>query len=259
MQNLETEDAFSIANNIGTELKRNGIRSRVLNFGTGGFQSAMESIKFQTLIRKVPKSELPTSAVFYDGFNDSMCGYFYGPGTMQVDLSLKMRDLVEGHYGRLLLYSFSQLLSRWSVFWSDYIGSRINQSLYLAGSLRDDGKNLKETVSAYVANVRMTGAICQEFQIRCFFMLQPLVVTKANLSPVEQKAMNELSSDYINFIREFYRLSSLELRHERTFTDLSDILNGRAESDFYDVGHTSPFTGKIIGQEIGKRIMRARE
>ena len=256
MQNLETEDALSIANNIGTELKRNGIPSRVLNFGTGGFQSAMESIKFQTLIRKVPKSELPTSAVFYDGFNDSMCGYFYGPGSMQVDLSLKMRDLVEGHYGRILLYSVSQLLSRWSVFWNDYLGSRINQSLYFSGSTPKDGENLKKTVSAYVANVRMIGAICQEFQIRCFFMLQPLVVTKTNLSAVEQKAMNELSSDYITFIKAFYQLSSLELRDERTFTDLSHILNGRTESDFYDLGHTSPFAGRIIGQEIARRMLQ---
>jgi hypothetical protein len=260
MQNLETEDQLSIANNIGVELNKSGVPARVINFGTGGFQSSLESIKFQDLLRRVPESERPTTAVFYDGFNDAMYSYLFGAGSMQLDLSLKMRDLVEGHYGRLLLYSLSQFLSQHSVFWDKYIGHRINYSLYLStGSINDDPKKLQKTVSTYVANVRMTGAVCHELKIRCLFILQPLVVTKFKLTAEEQKALHALSTESITFVKEFYRLSSLALRDLSTFADLSHMLDDSVESDFYDLGHTSPFTGKRIGREIARQITRVRQ
>src|SRR5262249_23970647 len=65
MQNLETEDRLSIANQMAVELIRNTVRARVLNFGVGSFQSSMEAIKFQDLIRRVPINEIPTTVIFY--------------------------------------------------------------------------------------------------------------------------------------------------------------------------------------------------
>ncbi len=39
------------------------------------------------------------------------------------------------------------------------------------------------------------------------------------------------------------------------FIDATNILNGRARSDFYDIGHTSAETSPVIGQKIAHMIL----
>jgi len=78
MQNLETTDELTIANQMAVRLKAFGVSANVQNFGTGSFQSSMELIKFQDLLRRVPPEMRPTYAVFYDGYNDAQCGYLFG-------------------------------------------------------------------------------------------------------------------------------------------------------------------------------------
>ncbi|MCK4788749.1 MAG: hypothetical protein KAV87_33715, partial [Desulfobacteraceae bacterium] len=69
MQNLETIDKFTIANSLACNLRKSGIKASFLNFGTGGFQSSLESIKFQDLLRRTSFSERPDVVIFYDGVN----------------------------------------------------------------------------------------------------------------------------------------------------------------------------------------------
>ncbi|MCI0562758.1 MAG: SGNH/GDSL hydrolase family protein, partial [Nitrososphaera sp.] len=186
MADLEADDDLSLANQIALELNKDNVKARVHNFGVGGFQSSLETIKFQDLLRRVPLRERPTTVIFYDGFNDVSYGYNFGAANLPRDMSLKLRDLVDRNYTRLLVYVFSELLSRHSVFWKDFIRNRINNRLYEGQTVNQDAENLDKTVSSYVVNVRMTRGICQEFHIRCLFILQPLVITKANPTSVER-------------------------------------------------------------------------
>jgi hypothetical protein len=98
MENTETTDRLTIANTWARIFNDSLGPTHVKNFGTGGYFSSYELIKFQKLLREVPKSELPTMAIFYDGYNDAMNGFQYGPGRLQSDLSLKLQALVEQDY-----------------------------------------------------------------------------------------------------------------------------------------------------------------
>ena len=64
MQNLEADDRLTLANQIAAELNKNSLGVLVYNFGSGGFQSSLESIKFQDLIRRVPTTQRPTTTIF---------------------------------------------------------------------------------------------------------------------------------------------------------------------------------------------------
>ncbi|MET0515220.1 MAG: hypothetical protein ABW047_07840, partial [Nitrospiraceae bacterium] len=253
MQNLEADDRLTLANQIAVELNRRERGAQVHNFGVGGFQSSLETIKFQDLLRRVPVTERPSNAFFYDGFNEAMYGFYFGAGAMQADLSLKMKDLVEREYPRLILYAGSAFLSRYSVFWRNYINHRIENSLY-GQNLYSERKNLDKTVSTYVLNVTMTQGICKNLKIRCVFALQPLVVTKANPTDLEQKVIDSLDPDYIEFARAFYRRVALELHDREEFVDLSHVLDQSPEPHFFDLGHTSPYSGIVIGKEIARLI-----
>lgn len=258
LQNLEADDELTLANQIVVELHKQHVPTHLYNFGTGAFQSSLETIKFQDLLRRTAAYEWPTTAIFYDGFNDSIFAYFYGAGRFQSDTSGKLQNLIERDYPRLMIYAASEWLANRSVFWSRYIRERIDVTLH-SGHVPDNSpENLTKAVAAYTANVKMTKGICREFGIRCLFFLQPLVITKQPLGAVETKVVEGLGDAKARFGQDFYTQVAAALADEPTFHDLSNVLDGVTESHFFDYGHTSPFTGITIGRVIARHILRAR-
>ncbi len=259
MQNLEADDELTLANQIAVELNKQQVPTHLYNLGTGAFQSSLETIKFQDLLRRTPPRERPTTVIFYDGFNDSIFAYFYGAGRFQSDTSSKLQDLIERDYPRLLIYSASEWLANRSVFWNNFMRERVDVTLH-AGHVPDDSpENLAKAVAAYSTNVKMTKGICRELGIRCLFFLQPLVITKQPLGTVEAKVVDSLGTAKVRFGRAFYAQAAAALADEPAFHDLSQVLNGIQESHFFDYGHTSPYAGVTIGQAIARHIIAARE
>ena len=108
-------------------------------------------------------------------------------------------------------------------------------------------------------NVRMTRGMCRELQIRCLFFIQPLLVTKASLSSLEARVLDAMDEAQVRFVRDFYANAAQELHAEPSFHDLSGVLDEHAESHFFDLGHTSPFSGMVISKAIARRILEDRE
>jgi hypothetical protein len=254
MQNLESDDRLTLANRIAAELNQQRVPARVYNFGSGGFQSSLESAKFQELLRRTPQSEWPTTAIFYDGFNEAMYGYYFGPAALPQDISLKMKDLVEGDYLRLVAYMTSQIISKYSVFWSKAISPKVGQATY-GSHVYPDRKNVERTTDAYATNVRMTLGICRNLNMRGRFFLQPLTATKSPLTALEKAALDSLDEDYVEFVRAFYARAVEMLKQEEGFHDISHILDLEPGSHFFDLGHTSPFSGVPIGKALAQFIL----
>ncbi len=258
MQNLEADDDLTLANQIALELNRRQIPTRLHNFGVGAFQSSLELIKFQDLLRRVPSNERPTTVIFYDGFNEALFAYLYGAGRFQQDTAGKLRDLIERRHPRTAVYAASEWLAGHSVFWATYMRPRIEAKLYSGQAPDASAENLDLAVQIYVANVTMAKGTCREFELRCLFLLQPLIITKTPLNAVETNVLQSLDQTSVQFGKNFYREAAAVLRDEPAFHDLSGVLNDNPQADFFDYGHTSPFTGMTIGKEIAARIIKAR-
>jgi hypothetical protein len=261
LENTETTDTLTIANTWGRVFNRTLAPTHVKNFGTGGFSSSYELIKFQKLLREVEESEIPDLAIFYDGFNDALLGFQYGAGRMQGDLSLKLQAMIERKDLMISTYSLSRMLSRYSKFW-ERTGARVVESLLVPlPRLPADSGNLDATIRVYASNVRMIRATCDSFQIRCFFVLQPLLVTKTPLSELEREVLSGLEAhprfgpEATRFVRNFYAGVVREFGGSEDFVDASHILDRRTQSDFYDLGHTSALTSPVIGDAIAGEIL----
>jgi hypothetical protein len=270
MENRETTDTLTIANTLAKEFNESLGPTHVKNFGTVSFFSSLELIKFQKLLREVPDSERPTIAIFYDGYNDAIHGYLFGAGRMQSDLSQKLQALVENRYFVNLLYATSNLIKSVSRIW-ELTGARLVEvSLFsstcgtpvVPGCLRprDDDANLDAAIRAYISNFRMIHATCREFEIRCFFILQPLIAIKRPLTPFEQKVLDglKIGPRGIGFVRKFYANVIEELASHRSFIDASQILNDRTVPDFYDIGHTGPESAPVIGERLARILIERR-
>jgi hypothetical protein len=261
MENTETTDNLTIANTWARLFNESLGPTHVKNFGTGGFFSSYELIKFQKLLREVPADELPTMAIFYDGYNDALFGFQYGPGNLQKDLSLKLQALVEYDNLTTGAYAISRGLTRYSRFWERTGARFVEHWLFTLPEPDTAAANLEATVYIYTSNVRMIQATCQLFEIRCYFVLQPLLLTKTPLSQVEQEVLDGLEAhprfgpEGSQFMRDFYTLVAQELSGNDYFIDASHILDNRPASDFYDPGHVAAQTPPIIGEKIAQLIL----
>jgi hypothetical protein len=261
MENTETTDSLTIANTWARLFNEELGPTHVKNFGTGGLFSSYELIKFQKLLREAPEAELPTMAIFYDGYNDALFGFQYGPGSLQKDLSLKLQALVEYDNLAIGAYAVSRGLTRYSKLWERTGARFVEYWLFTLPEPSATPANLDAAVRIYAINVRMIQATCQLFEVRCYFVLQPLLFTKQPLSQIEQEVLDGLEAhlrfgtEGSQFMRDFYTLAAAELTDHDYFIDASHVLNGRAQSDFYDPGHVAAQTPPVIGEAVGRLIL----
>lgn len=256
MQNLETIDKLTIANSIALNLKESGIKATVFNFGVGSFQSSVESIKFQDLLRRTSPSEKPDFVIFYDGYNDAAYTYLSGAGNIQRDLSEKMEFLITSNHPKLLVYSASNIFDKYSYLWKHYIKPRIDTMLFDPATFFDNKQNLIKGVEMYVLNTQMIRGICKELQIKPLFILQPMIYTKENPTDFEISTKESLNQLLIKFMEEFYDITREKMRSYDDFNDLSHIFDNSKRNDFYDYGHIGPYSGVDIGFHLSQIVAR---
>lgn len=249
MQNNETSDKLTIANQIAFNLNQKGKEVFIRNFGTGSFQSSKEFIKFQEILKNVDSVDRPDVVVFYDGYNDSVHGIMFGAGKTQGDLSQKIKMLVENRWDLMLRYSAAQYLKSKSMFFERFLYRHVLPKEIFKGMVWDySNENTLKSVDIYTANVKMIEGVCAAFEILPVFVLQPMVVTKKGATEFEKKHV--VNDDMRKAILFFYREINTRFKQKDNFLNLSSIFDNNGEDNFYDLGHTSPYSGQQIGAEI---------
>jgi hypothetical protein len=256
MQNLEVPDERTIANAAIAYLNRSGVPATGLNFGVGGFHLALEVVKFVDLIRRSDPQSWPDLVVFYDGYNDWASALVQGAGNIGEDYRSRMRATIEQDYIALFGYATSQFLARYLKAWEKYAHSAIS-NWFIGRNQASRGKGSTDAaVRSYVANTQIVAAVGKALGIKVEFVLQPMLLSKVPLSPFETEFMSRVGPAEADAFQRFYGGVRLAMAGA-SFHDLSSVLNGRQESDFYDYGHIGPHTGSIIGEAIGRSVLTA--
>jgi hypothetical protein len=262
MLNIETTDSLSIANQIAVNLRKKNIFPSIYNFGVWSYQSTLENLKFQELIKQVPPVERPDIVIFYDGYNDAGLTYFFGAGKMSINQSNKIKAIVEGNYTGLMVFSFIKNMSKISKFWAYFIEHSFNSDFSIFGgytreNVDPDEKNIVKGVNIYETNTRIIRSVCKEFCITPFFILQPMIYTKKNLTDFEKNIYRfSIDTSSVNKMRLFYSLTKSAMKKYPDFYDFTGILDESKSNDFYDLGHIGPYTGIKIGKAIADTISK---
>jgi hypothetical protein len=248
-------DGQTLANQTVKRLNEAGNPTQGFNFGCRAFSSPLESVKFQDLLRRVPRASHPTIVVFYDGYNDSVQSFAGNPGG--ISRAGPLRLMVQRKNASLIFYSLAGLCGNYSKFCGRYLSPYLKRWLAHDRKQRDRSRPSPEECAAlFVRNVRMTGAVAQEFGGQPYFFLQPLVVTKQGLGESEQDALAEQTPEKIEFVRSYYEAIRLGLEDNPSFADLSSALNNNGRIDFFDYGHVAPSTNELIAQAMADRLMK---
>jgi len=178
----------------------------------------------------------------------------FGAGNLQGDLSAKLEALVTRNYSALALYASSEIASRYSTLWAYFISPRVAGRLFGRNINDESAGNVAMAVSMYIENVRMIRAICREYQITCLFVLQPVLASKRRLTAFEREVRAHLDVSGIKFMARYYESLKYQLGGQTDFVDLSQVLDDSDTDDFYDYGHTGPYTGVRIGRALADAI-----
>ena len=113
-----------------------------------------------------------------------------------------------------------------------------------------DDIEIKKAVNYYLKNESIINSVCIEYKIKCYFILQPNLLTKSNPTEFEKLKLNSLSNDFKNWQKKYYQLIR-ESNKNYIFYDLSEIFNSNNKySDYTDFIHLGPLSSAKIGNSI---------
>ncbi len=207
---------------------------KVMNFGMGGYHSFQSVI---VLIERLKLGDKIDVVVFYDWVNECLMGSrertdyaeyatlptpFIMPSKGQVDIGIRRHksgvlfDIKERLFD---LYTFKIIRTLRNVF-INYGNKSIDDKQ------ADVNKGqIDKIVSGYKFNMQVIGALAEQFDFDYYFIMQPSLFTKENLSNYEISSDHLKVKQNVNFEKTCYSAARKELNNNKNFYDLSGIID----------------------------------
>lgn len=234
------------------------------NYGIGGYVNFQEIILFIKLIqkKKIENSmELPDFIIFYDGVNDYIAATQGYPLEHHNFTEIKsiFENRLDNDTAKLLLHTAVLITKRIREFFPNISAVlKINKKDISAGE-PDLRPLLKESALAYNFNYNLCKEISEEGEFKIYFIFQPTIFKKLNLSEYELSHTNRSSGSCT--LWEYFYNSIKELDFEEgkniTFLDFTKILDDIKNTVFYCWGdwmHTNWLGNRIIANKIAEII-----
>lgn len=267
MLDLGNEDKNTIPSIVAREFNKEGIKIFAANFGMSGFNSTLERIKFFELLQKTNEKEKPNTVIFYHGVNDAAYSFFYdSPYSLPNFISEGQKLIVNGDYIKITLYGIEKYLWKTAA-----VASKIKNSLSSLFVLKNNNKSttdkkqkfqieyehkIKKSAEYFINNEIIVNSICENFQINCYFFLQPYLFTKKNPTQFEKELLMNEDTNTLEWHSQYYNEVS-EIKKNYKHFDLSNVLDeSHNYSDYYDWIHLGPKSSEVIGKKIFNYIAK---
>ena len=229
----------------------------VRNLGQAFYYSSQEQLSFLSLLKG---ADVPDWAVFIDGGNDT------------AQLALRHDEPIYTPALRAMWRQRSEPAAASAMlFWHLPIGRAVRSLANRvrsgqAASPQDEDQHrlisddthltaaeraqiVDYVVSRYLTNIRITRAICKDFEIRCLFVWQPHPAYKYDRRLHKEFPFKGPVPEYFTDIFE-----RLENHREPGFVYLGDLLYNRSEKSYVDDVHYNEAVNEAIAEEISRRV-----
>jgi len=215
-------DNETIASKIQSKLKIYNSKVCVYNFARGFYFSSQERVLLESLILK---NQVPNMVIFIDGLND----YFYSDSEPEFTRSLE--DFIGGKNKLGVILSYLPI-------------TRVVNFIYHSKEKLQvkEEKELKETTQRYFANKKIIDVISKGYNVKAYFIIQPVPTYKYNLSNhiIFQRNPEILDEEVNSFLgykvlEKYYR--NLNSREKRNIIWLADMQIDKNENLYVDAIH----------------------
>ena len=235
------EDYKTIPSFMQKQLRAQSSRNDicVYNFGRSHYYSLQERALFENLILN---GQIPNVAIFVDGLNE----HYFEPANTE-----KLSQFVSGKKKFAFLFSDLPINRVIQFFLKNSIDIKTDDNL----KMEEQNKILFQR---YLVNKKMIDAIGNDYDIKTYFVVQPIPVYNYNLS-YHTVYNNGFASSIIKGVmprKQFYELlfeHYLEAKDKSNMMWLADMQSGRKENFYIDAVH---YTAKF-NEEIAKEIVHA--
>lgn len=260
-------DQFTVPSQLSKKLNETvkDINFVVKNFSVGAYTSTQELILFIELLEQ----ETIDFAIFVDGASEFLKSYdeLIGNNPRQGFLQ---PDIKYFQYGVLNSGLLPQYVSYFLRFKKSVIGKflrklkdrymvtkryHVNHQNTKSESLNND-EQINRTLSLYLKNKKIIEAIADRYSIKTFFVLEPWIYTKSNLSDeeriiLEKCTKNKVMSTHITDCIKAFSMSFSKMDNSFDFTTLMNI----DQTIYIDEHHMSKEGNEIIADRISQIIL----
>jgi len=231
-------DEYTIPGQIARLLNENDNPQQIVNYGQTGYVSSQDLIWFQ---RQLTRGNVPDVAIFYQGFNDVLSSW--GAGYVGVTLQEDMR-LNDSEAGRRLRAGQPVL---------QLPGLSLNSyDMSEAGVIEATPESIADF---WLANVEMTQAMADAYDVDVLFVWQPAIIFKDTLSESEQ-AIYQRTDEERPGIFDLYRevdaivQERVESGEYDNIIILSELFADNSEPIFHDLVHITEIGNGIVAEAI---------
>lgn len=251
-------DPFTIPAYLADMLNRQSRCVRVVNYGSGWWQSSQSLIQ---LLEVIKQGVRPQVVIFYDGINEvNAVGFGGTPGGIAPDAGAALKQAFE-----------LDTTSDWARFAQASLVVRTLRSGLFPGRHKDRDNAYSipaadipgyatSLATIYATNVRTVNALAREYGFAAYFFLQPVpMIAGKHNTTLEEAAFKERASTRgweAAFFRQSYHAFAQHpyLRSIANYYDLSRIFDGMTEDLYLDSEHLLPEGNKIVAERIAREL-----
>lgn len=227
----------------------------IISGAMSGYSTSQELLK---LIRDIIPSK-PDLVISLNGINDMNFTQCNSPKYPLIhSYQVKLGNFIVNKYGSTNKGSyFSNKYSK-----ETNIPTGMNRNFNI-GNLVLGFENSIESFESWYRNIKMSKALCHEFDIKYLSFLQPTFGIGKYQSTIEEETiykeyLDEISPSYDKFLSRFYENAQLIVKKNPNFMiDLVDIFQDYSDL-YYDIRHPNEKGNKIIAKEIIKIIKKKK-
>ncbi|MBV8889881.1 MAG: SGNH/GDSL hydrolase family protein [Alphaproteobacteria bacterium] len=258
MMGMGARDAGTIPAVLARLLGESGYRVAVTNHGQLGHNSTQETIALNQLLKAGGR---PDIVLFYDGINEMACAEqtgrpdrLFNENRRRAEFNLLHPDRRRDLIAAALMAAMPRTLRR----------LRQLTGLPLRGPQPDPEPAIaagemaglaRAVVAAYAGNLRLVRRLAAEYGFRPLFFWQPVITTKKNKSPDEQRWEADYTRD-LDARRHLYgtilaeRRRFAELQQAADAIDLSRLFDDRSDPVYIDLYHLSEAGNTAVAEAM---------
>lgn len=254
-------DDSTIPAYLGRILNRGGRCAKIVNFGSGSWQSSQALIQ---LVESLKRVRPPNAVIFYDGINEIV---FVRANAAPGGIDPSVKRLFDQVFRQQEVSAIDRITQK-----SALVRAVSYRIFKRRPNPRDEARlavlaNLsalaKAMVGLYAQNLRVVDALAREFGFSAYFFLQPYPqISKKKLTPTESDMLagaptDASGTDIFTIERNFYRAFGEEtaLKAHPRFFDISGIFDGLTGELFADDAHLLPEGNRIIAERFASEIV----
>lgn len=220
---------------------------RSVNFAVAGSRLSNELAQFIEYIPKINNIDL---IIFLDGINEFQSVRYNGlpNDDYHWTAGVKLRVHEPLRFFLDVLIDRSKIIEIILINGFDYKSSRISRNRQI------DLIDIEKSFDDYKYRKKILTTLCQNFNIKCLFILHPVFYTSDNLNGEQDILVNNYTLKYHPNYPKLVKSGYNFLYKEEDIIDLTKKFNNQ-ENIFFDEAHTNKVGAEILGIEIFKLIL----